>query len=348
MSIKEQKISVIIPHYNGEDILRDCLKSLMSSTEVPLEIIVVDNASTDSSMDMVRRDFPDVKIVSLSENLGFAGGCNVGIRESSAEYVLILNNDTVHESGWIEHLLSKIESDISIAAVQPKLISYQDNEYFDYSGAAGGEMDIFCFPFARGRIFEYVERDTGQYDSLSDRIFWASGTAFLARRDVLIEAGLFDENFFAHMEEIDLQWRLQLMGYKIVTEPKAVVKHRSGYTLGAESPLKKYLNHRNSLFMMITNYRPLLAIYLLPIRIFLDYTALIQALFRRDFGRSFAIIRAHLWVASHPVKIFRKRGQIKSIRKLKDREILQYLYHGSIALNYYLLDKKKYLEIFLD
>lgn len=342
MNHANTEITVVIPHYNGEDILRDCLASLYQSTELPLRVILVDNASSDGSVAMVAKEFPSVQIIKLDRNRGFAGGCNAGIQAVKTPFVLILNNDTIHEFGWIERLLVKLQSDKSLAVVQPKLLSYQNREYFDYSGACGGEMDIFGFPFARGRIVELVEKDEGQYDHLSDRIFWASGTAFLARTDVVKKAGLFDESFFAHMEEIDLQWRLQLMGYEIVIEPQSVVWHRSGYTLGAEAPFKKYLNHRNSLFMFLTNYCFMLTIYLLPIRIFLDEIAIFFSLVRLDFGRILAILKAHFWIITHPKTILRKRKKVKSLRIVKDQQILRYIYPGSIALNYFLFGKKKY------
>jgi len=322
------------------EILRDCLTSLIRSTHTPLEIIIVDNASSDNSAEMVGREFPEVQILSLDKNYGFAGGCNAGIRQATAEFVLILNNDTIHQTGWIEIMLRQIQLSSEIAVVQPKLLSYQNRRLFDYSGAAGGEMDMFGFPFARGRMFETIESDDGQYDSGSNRIFWASGTAFLARRQALIDAGLFDETFFAHMEEIDLEWRLQLIGYSVVAEPKAVVWHSSGYTLGADSPYKKYLNHRNSLLMFLSNYRLPLTLYLTPLRIALDDMALVFSLAKGDFGRVWAILKAHGWILAHPGAIYRKRKTVASIRRKSDSEILQGLYHGSSALGYYLLGKK--------
>lgn len=338
-------VSVIIPHYNGEVILKDCLSSLFRSTKLALEVIIVDNGSTDSSVSMVREDFPEVKIIALSENHGFAGGCNIGIRESTAPYVLILNNDTIHEEGWLELLVEKIESRATIAAVQPKLLSHQERQYFDYSGAAGGEMDIFCFPLARGRIFEHIEEDSGQYDSYQDKVFWASGTAFLSKHNILVDAGLFDEEYFAHMEEIDLQWRMHLMGYEIAAEPKSIVYHRSGYTLGAESPLKKYLNHRNSLITFLSNYSlPVISYLLLP-RIALDIMALFFALFTFDFSRCWAIVKAYLFVITHPKIITSKRKKVKAIRAVNDRKILSDMYKGSIALAYYLLRKKRYSDL---
>jgi len=341
----DTKITVIIPHFNGEEILRDCLTSLYASTNLGIHTILVDNASTDGSVAMVEAEFPDVKIIQLAQNHGFAGGCNVGVNAVRTPYVLILNNDTIHKPGWIELLFSKLQSEDKIAIVQPKLLSYQNRDYFDYSGACGGEMDIFGLPFAHGRIVEYVEKDLGQYDQFYDRIFWASGTAFLARTEILKKAGLFDESFFAHMEEVDLQWRIQLMGYDIAVEPQAMVWHRSGYTLGAESPLKKYLNHRNSLLMLMANYRFLITLYIFPIRILLDYMALGFSLIKGDWGRAWAIVKAHFWILFHPGLIYRKRKQVHSLRKVFDKKIMDRLYHGSIALGFYLFGKRRYVDI---
>jgi len=341
----DTKITVIIPHFNGEEILRDCLASLYTSTHLAIHTILVDNASTDGSVAMVEAEFPQVEILKLEKNRGFAGGCNAGVNAARTPFVLILNNDTIHKPGWIELLLSKLQSDAKIAVVQPKLLSYQNREYFDYSGACGGEMDIFGFPFAHGRIVEHVEKDLGQYDQFYDRIFWASGTAFLARTEILKKAGLFDESFFAHMEEVDLQWRIQLMGYDIAVEPQAVIWHRSGFTLGAESPFKKYLNHRNSLLMLLANYRFLITLYIFPIRILLDYMALGFSLIKRDWDRIRAICKAHFWILLHPGLICRKRKQVHLLRKVFDKKIMDRLYHGSIALGFYLFGKRRYVDI---
>ncbi len=339
-----KKISIIIPHFNGEEILVDCLNSIYKTCSLDLDIILVDNGSTDNSVALVEQQFPSVIILKQEENLGFAGGCNAGVKHASTPYVLILNNDTVHDPGWIDYLLEQIESDDNISAVQPKLRSFQNREKFDYSGAAGGEIDIFGFPFARGRIFDKIENDLGQYDSHSNQIFWASGTAFLARRDVMLRAGLFDEDFFAHMEEIDLDWRMQLMGYKIVVEPKAIIYHRSGYTLGAESSFKKYLNHRNALFMFLSNYRTLLTCYLFPMRIALDLMAMIFSLIKLDFGRFVAIIKAHFNILLHPKKIIRKRKLVKSLRKVGDEKIMLKMYKGSIAISALLFGKRDFFD----
>ncbi|MFP4547010.1 MAG: glycosyltransferase family 2 protein [Fidelibacterota bacterium] len=342
---KPTDVSVIIPHYNGEAILKDCLRSLYQSTRVALEVILVDNGSSDNSVKMVRQEFPEVNIYQQSENLGFAGGCNAGIQKATSRYVLILNNDTTHKENWIEYLLETLIMDKTIAAVQPKLISYQNREYFDYSGANGGEMDIFGFPFARGRFFQHIEKDNHQYDNKNREIVWASGTAFLARRDVITEAGLFDDTFFAHMEEIDLDWRLRLMGYKIAVNSKAEVYHRSGFTLGAESPFKKYLNHRNSLYMLLANYKCLTLLYILPARILLDYLAVLDAVRRFDMGRLTAVFKAHFWCLFHPGKIIKKRQKVKRLRQRTDKQIMAKFYSGSIALASFLFGKNKYSDL---
>ncbi len=340
ITVDAKQISVIIPHYNGESILKDCLESLYKTTQLPIEIIVVDNGSSDNSVKMITDNFPKVTILKQKKNLGFAGGCNAGIKHAVTPFVLILNNDTVHTDNWIDHLLEKILSDDKICAVQPKLLSFQNQEYFDYSGACGGEMDIFGFPFARGRIFENIEKDENQYDDHSDEIVWASGTAFMARRELLVEAGMFDESFFAHMEEIDLDWRFRLMGYKIVVEPKSVIFHRSGWTLGAESPFKKYLNHRNSLIMFLANYSIPVLLYLLPLRILLDYMALGMSLMKFDFGRINAIFKAHFYILFHVKLIITKRKTAKKLRVINDSNIMKKYYKGSIAISSFVFRKK--------
>lgn len=341
---KDSEVTIIIPHYNGESILQDCLESIEQNTIVPVQVILVDNGSSDNSVPMVREFFRAVRICEMEENLGFAGGCNVGIELAETPYVLILNNDTVHQKGWVQNLLASIKSSNDIAVVQPKIHSYQNQNKFDYSGAAGGEMDIFGYPFARGRLFEYIEEDRGQYNQNVD-VFWASGTAFLARRELLIKAGMFDEDFFAHMEEIDLDWRLHLMGYRVTVEPKAVIKHRSGFTLGAETFFKKYLNHRNSLYMFLSNYNCFTTLYLMLIRLVLDWLSVISSFFKGDIKRSGAVLKAHGWLLLHPHKIFQKRRKVKKLRQLGDYKIMQKMYIGSSALMHFLLGKKTYSEL---
>ena len=337
-------ISLIIPHWNGIDILSECLNSLKKCTYPNLEIIVVDNASTDGSPEWIEKNHPDVKLIRSERNMGYAGGCNRGALSASGEFLLFLNNDTVHEPGWLEPLVRSLRKNPTIGAVQPKILNEFERDLFDYAGGSGGAIDIFCFPFARGRLFQTRERDDGQYDDES-QIFWASGTAVLMRKFLFEKTGGFDELFFAHQEEIDIQWKFQLMGYRIFVNPQSVVYHKNALTLTMHSPRKKYLNHRNSLLMMLSNYNLPLTLYLFPIRLFLEFLAIIYALALRDFGHTGAILKSLFWIICHPGTIYRRRQKTRGIRKLKDREILPLFYKGSVVLDYYILRKRHYSDL---
>lgn len=317
----------------------DCLHSLRKTEYDPLEIIVVDNHSEDDSVAYVREHFPETILVENEENRGFAGGCNDGADQANGKYLLILNNDTTQEPDWVTHLVRFMEANPSIGVAQPKLINAKDPASFDYSGAAGGFMDRYGFPFARGRIFENVEKDHGQYDD-PVQTFWASGTACMIRAEVLTQIGLFDETFFAHMEEIDFDWRAQIAGWDIAVAPQSKVYHHSGFTLPPESPFKKYLNHRNSVFMLLSNYHLWNTIFRGLQRWLLDWMALVFSIARADWSRAWAIIKTWIWIISHPHIIVKKRRQVAAIRRRSDREMDQRLYSASIALEFNLFRKK--------
>jgi GT2 family glycosyltransferase len=336
-------VSIIIPHFNGISILDECLRSLKKCTYRQLEILVVDNASTDNSVQFLKYHYPAIRIIQNKENVGFAEGCNRGILNAQGEYVLILNNDTIHEPDWIGRLMEALLSDADIAIVQPKILSYQNRRLFDYSGASGGFIDYFAYPFARGRLFYTIEQDDGQYEDRRE-IFWASGTAFLARKEIMLKAGLFDKVFFAHMEEIDLDWHVHLLGYKIIVEPKSVIYHRSGYTLGTESYKKKYLNHRNSLLMLMTNYQLGNLFWILPIRFALEIFAFFASVPKRDFKRMVAIIHALFWVLSHPHYVVKKRTWVNMHRILSDHSIMQGMVHGPIPCGYFLFRRRYFYQ----
>ncbi len=338
-------VSIVIPHYNGVEMLRECLRSLNGTTYSNFETIVVDNASTDGSIKMVESEFASAKLIKLDSNKGYAGGCNAGILASEkAEYVVLFNNDVKVSPDWLSHLVKSMEEDKGVAACQPKILSIADESMFDYSGAAGGLMDKYAYPFARGRIIATIERDEGQYDQ-PEELFWASGTACILRKSSLDEVGILDELFFAHMEEIDMNWRLHLKGYKIKFVPESVIYHQSGATLSAEKFKKKYLNHRNSMIMMIKNYSTGNLIKLLPARIFIELLALGYSLMSADFNRFIGIIAALLWLLTHPAYLFRERKVVQKLREVSDEEITKGLYGSSIALSYYLLGKKKVSDL---
>lgn len=337
-------ISIIIPHWNGIDVITECLESLQKATYSNLEIIVVDNNSTDDSVNHIRKSFPKVIIFENERNEGYAGGCNRGSEIAKGEYLLFLNNDTVHQPNWIEPLVYLLEESPQIVSVQPKLLNYYQRNLFDYAGGAGGMMDILVFPFARGRIFTEQEIDSNQYNS-KEKIFWSSGTAFLVRKTAFEKAGKFDELFFAHMEEIDLCWRFHLLGFDVWSEPSSVVYHKNAVSLPMYTEKKYYLNHRNSLIMLLTNYSLPLAIYVLPIRWALDIVAIIYAILNGDWKHIKGIAKAHAWIVFHPKILYNKRIKVKAVRTEKDKTILRKMYIGSIVFAHYILRKNRYSDL---
>jgi len=337
-------ISIIIPHWNGIDVLSECLDSVKQSSYSKKEIIVVDNASTDGSQDWIKNNHPDIILVENDQNEGYAGGCNRGVSFAKGDWLLFLNNDTTQEPDWLNHLTKAVEDQDDVSAIQPKIRNYYEKNLFDYAGGAGGHLDIFCYPFARGRIFLEQEEDKGQYDNPSE-IFWTSGTAMMVRKNDFNEASGFDETFFAHQEEIDLCWRLHLMGKKVMVEPKSIVYHKNAVSLPMQSFYKYYLNHRNSIFMMVTNYHLSLTLYLLPIRFALELVTMVYALVKRDMNHFGAVLKSLGWLLTHPHKIYKKRQLVKKIRKRNDKEILNQLYRGSIVFAHYIRRVNKFTDL---
>ncbi len=337
-------VSVVIPHFNGREILRANLAALVATTYPHMEVIVVDNASTDKSTDGLEAEFDTVRVVRNPVNTGYAGGCNAGFAVSTGELVLFLNNDTTFAPDWLAPLVQRMCSDERIAAVQPKLLAHGSSGFFDYSGAAGGLMDVFGFPFALGRIFFSLEKDAHQYDVSRD-IFWASGTALLVRRSALQRVGVFDEDFFAHMEEIDLNWRFHLAGLRVVSEPASVVLHSSGSTLAADSFLKMYLNHRNSVIMLLKNYSAKTLLWVLPVRLLLEAVTVVFSLLRFDLRRVRAVVAAFGAVLLRLPATLRKRSAVQKLRCAPDPEILRKLYRGSIVFQYFVRRKTRVGEL---
>ena len=334
--VKEIAISIIIPHYNGKEILSNCLNSLLKNSFENYEILVVDNGSNDGSQDLIRKEFSNVVLIENETNKGYAGGCNSGISYTKGKYILFLNNDVEVAENFLEELYNTIDSDENIGLVQPKLLSIQKKTHFDYSGGAGGEIDIFGFPFARGRVFIELEKDESQYDNMTQEIFWASGTSVLVRKSLLNKIGSFDEDFFAHMEEIDLNWRAQLIGYKSVITLKTFLYHYSGYTLPAENPRKMYLNHRNNLIMLLKNYSFASLIWIFPIRLFLEFIAFAYAAVTGNKNWAIGVMKGVGFVVSHFGSIWKKHLHVQKLRTVPDSEIMQNMYKGSVALAFFL------------
>lgn len=329
------KITVIIPHFNGVEILRDCLCSLFKNRFKDFDVVLIDNGSTDGSTDFIRNEFPLVGIIENDNNLGYAGACNQGIFLSDTEFILLLNNDTVMPENFLDEMLAAIKTDKNIAMVQPKIKSIQNQEYFDYSGAAGGEMDIFGYPFARGRVFDVVEKDDLQYDQTESNVFWTSGCAILIRKSIIDKIGVLDNDFFAHQEEIDLNWRALLAGYRNIVTCKTHILHYSGYTLKSDNYKKLYLNHRNNLIMMIKNYSVPSLVILFPIRMIFEGVTFFAYLFQGGGKRSLAVLYSAYYLFSNPLYIWKKRKHVQKLRIVSDREIRRNMFPGSIVLNHF-------------
>ncbi|RMD97010.1 MAG: glycosyltransferase family 2 protein [Calditrichaeota bacterium] len=337
-------VSIIIPHYRGREILHRCLQALAQDEYQPREIILVDNASTDGSVDAGVEAFSGVKVIRSRRNLGFAAGCNLGMRFANGEYFVLLNDDAVVTPGWLAAMVDYMQKHEDVAAVQPKIKSLDEPDRFDYAGAAGGMIDMWGFPFARGRIFTTLERDEGQYDDHGE-IFWASGTCTLLRRSAVEKVGDLDPRFFAHMEEIDLNWRFHLAGYRVVYLPDAVVFHNAGTTLAQQAPQKVFLNHRNNLLMLLKNYSGITLLWLFPVRLLFEWAAMGFALLQRDGRQALAIAKALGALPAYWSHIRRERARVKRLRKISDAAIRRKMYRQSIVLQYYLLKRKTYREL---
>lgn len=286
-------VAVIILNWNGESLLKQYLPEVIANTQPELaEIIVADNGSTDGSVALMEREFPHVKLMKFDSNYGFAEGYNRALAQTENPYTVLLNSDVAPAPGWVEPLLKFMDANPDVAAVQPKIRSLRTPETFEYAGACGGFLDVNGYPYCRGRIFDTVETDNGQYDTPME-IFWASGAALFIRTDVYNKAGGLDPDFFAHMEEIDLCWRIKLAGYRIFAIPESTVYHLGGASLDYSNPRKTYLNFRNNLLMLHKNLPDSVRTRKLLVRRLLDTAAWGKYLVSGNFANAGAIWRAH-------------------------------------------------------
>ena len=285
------KVAIVILNYNGASMLRKFLPSVIARSGTQAEVIVADNASTDDSVAVMNSEFPSVPVIKLDRNWGFAEGYNKALQNLEAEYLVLLNSDVEVAEGWIEPMLAVMESDSSIAACQPKLLDYKRKSHFEYAGASGGFIDHYGYPYCRGRIFDTVEEDKGQYDNPCD-IFWATGAALMIRTEDFRVVGGLDGTFFAHMEEIDLCWRLRARGRRIVCVPDSVVYHVGGATLNYSNPRKTFLNFRNNLLMLYKNLPQKELVSVMCVRCLLDYVAALKFLLTGCMGDFKAVINA--------------------------------------------------------
>ncbi len=308
------KVAVVILNYNGKGYLEQFLPSVIDNTP-EAEVVVADNASNDGSIEFLKENFPKIRLIQLTENLGFAGGYNQALSQIQAEYFVLLNSDVQVSESWLNPIIQFLDNNETYAACQPKILDFNKKDHFEYAGAAGGFIDVFGYPFCRGRIFNTLEEDKGQYDDSID-ISWGSGACLAIRSKTFLMVEGFDTDFFAHMEEIDLCWRIQNSGYKIKNVPNSVIYHVGGGTLSKSSPFKTYLNFRNGMNLIIKNLPSGGLVWKLPIRILLDWIAAFKFLLDGGPKHCFAVLKAHGKVLFTFFQTIKKRtGSNSSITK---------------------------------
>lgn len=304
------RIAVVILNYNGESLLRQFLPSVIAHS-ADAGIYVADNGSSDSSLSMLEVEFPSVNRILLKKNFGFCGGYNRALEQVEAEHYVLLNSDVEVTPDWLKPLIGLMDRDPHVGAVQPKILSFRQRTFFEYAGAAGGFIDRFGYPFCRGRLFNHVEEDRHQYDDIRP-VFWASGACLMIRSRLFHQFGGFDEDFFAHMEEIDLCWKIQRAGSTVYYCGLSTVYHLGAGTLGYDSPRKTFLNFRNGLTMMAKHYSATELLTRMPVRIALDWIAGAVFIIKGKPALMWAVIRAHIAFIGRLANTWRKRKEIQT------------------------------------
>lgn len=336
-----KKIAIVILNWNGADMMRKFLPSVLCNSGDEAEVYVADNGSTDTSCDMLREEFPSVRLIQLDKNYGFAGGYNKALGLLEEPYFVLLNSDVEVTEGWLSPLLEYMEMHPDTAACQPKIRSWHHREWFEYAGASGGYMDALGYPYCRGRVFTTLEKDDGQYDSVVS-LFWATGAALMIRREDWTAVGGLDARFFSHMEEIDLCWRLRARGRKIVCIPKSMVFHIGGATLKKENPRKTYLNFRNNLLMLYKNLPQKRLHRVMELRTLLDGIAAFKFFVSGDVANAKAVFRAR--TDYYRMKSDFKEDRIKNLEATVDFEIPEQ-FPKCLLWQYYVSGKKKFSSL---
>ena len=330
------RTAIVILNYNGEKLLQQFLPSVIQHSS-EAEIIIADNNSSDRSISFVQQTFPEIRIIQLDRNYGFCGGYNRALQQVVANYYVLLNSDIEVTSQWLSPMISLLDNDPTIAAVQPKVLSYHNKNKFEHAGAAGGFIDALGYPFCRGRIFDYVEEDQGQYNDQRE-VFWATGACLMIRSEAFKKFGGFDEDFFAHMEEIDLCWKLQRTGQKVFYCGKSTIYHVGAGTLSYQNPKKVFLNFRNGLSLLFKHLNAGELIYKLPLRTLLDVIAAVRFLLKGEAGSFAAVIRAQGKFLFNLPRDLRKRQEV---RKNAPTYPAAMIYKGSVVLDYFLKGKRQ-------
>ncbi len=332
-----KKTAVVILNYNGKKFLEDFLPTVIDKSKDVADIWVADNNSSDGSVELLKSKFPEVNLIVNKVNGGYATGYNLALKQIEAEYYILLNSDIEVTDNWIEPVIELMDSDKNIAACQPKIRSFYEKDKFEYAGASGGFIDKYGYPFCRGRLFQSLETDTGQYNDAVE-VFWASGACMFVRAELFHKHGGLDDDFFAHMEEIDLCWRLKNYGHKIMVCPSSTVFHVGGGTLPKNSPRKTYLNFRNNFSLLYKNLPANRLFQVFALRLLLDGVAGIKFLLEGGFQDFLAVIKAHFY-------FYRNIGKLRNKRKkLKQGKVSQ-IYDGNIVVEHYLKRKNRFSDL---
>ena len=338
--MKKYQFSIVIVTWNALELIRRFLPSVANTEYDNFEIVIADNASTDNTRDWIKENYPQCKVVTYNQNFGYAGGNNRAVKYCTGDIIVFLNNDVRTDEAWLTHL-NEAFNDQAVSIVQPKIRSEEEPDRFEYAGAAGGFIDWLGYPFCRGRIFDTVEKDTGQYDDSSD-IFWASGAAFAVRKELFEELNGFDENFEFHMEEIDLCWKAWRKGTVIRFEPKSIVYHLGGGSLPMGNPRKVYYNYRNSLIMLTKNLEKHLFAKIF-FRLVLDGISGFRSLLQGKPAETLAVIRAHFAFYGRLSESLKKRRQLSE--SLKSPVPASVIHEKLIISEYFLKKKKTYRDL---
>jgi hypothetical protein len=337
-------VSIITVNYNGLEYLPELYNSLRELTYKNCELILVDNASTDESVAFVQKHYPEVIVLENPDNYMFARGNNEGIKIARGEIICLLNNDVKVSPEFLEIIVREFSTNQNMSACQPKVLDLNQPDRFEYAGASGGYIDKYGYPFMRGRLFFTVEKDEGQYNTAQE-IFWSTGACFFVRRPVLDKTGILDEDFRMHMEEIDLCWRLHLLGLKIYCVPEAKVWHKGGGTLSTDNPRKIYWNFRNNIFLLVKNLEMFNLFRIILFRLFLDGIAMTRELLKGKLKSALAILQGYGWIIMNFSLIRRKRRVVQSLRQVKDSQVFQLIYPGSIVWEYFIMKRQRFSEL---
>ncbi|MCT4602703.1 MAG: glycosyltransferase family 2 protein [Marinifilum sp.] len=336
------KIGIVILNWNGKELLEKFLPSVVNHSKREwAEVIVADNASTDNSIAFLDQKYPDIRTIKLDINYGFAEGYNRALAQLDHEYFVLLNSDVEVTENWLDSIYQQFESNADIAAAQPKIKAYNSKTDFEYAGAAGGFIDYLGYPFCRGRILDVIEEDKGQYDTNID-VLWASGAAMFIRSEIYKNTGGLDGDFFAHMEEIDLCWRIKNQGHRIICDTNSTVYHVGGATLPNHSSRKLFLNFRNNLLMLYKNLSSNTLISTFFFRMILDGVAAFKFLLGGEFANFAAVFKAHMSFYTMIGKFRKKR---KELLPLVITNHHKEIYRNSIIFDYFIRSKKSYSEI---